>query len=40
MRVHPYVNVHTKIRNHRKTLQKTQKNSNLLKTRRIPNTEI
>ena len=38
--VNPDVDVNTTTRNHRKTLRKTQKNNNLLKTKRIVNTKI
>jgi len=38
--VNPDVDGYTKTRNHRKTLRKTQKNNNLLKTKRIVNTKI
>jgi len=34
------VDVHTKTCNHRKTLRQTQKYNNLLKTKRVRNTEI
>jgi len=34
------VDGYTKTQNHRKTLRKTQKNNNLLKTKRIVNTKI
>jgi len=40
MMVNPDVDIYTKTRNYRKTFRKTQKNNNLLKTYRIPNTEI
>jgi len=33
--VNPDVDSYTKTRNHRKTLRKTQKSNNLLKTKRI-----
>jgi len=39
MIVNSDVDVYTKTRNHRKTLRKTLKNDNLLKTKRILNTE-
>jgi len=39
MIVNPDVGVHTKTRNHRKTLRKTEKNNQSLKTKRIPNRE-
>jgi len=40
MIVNPDVDVHNKTRNYRKTLRTTQKTNNLLKTKRILNTEI
>ena len=40
MIVNPNVDVYIKTQNHRKTLRKTQENNNLLKTKRILNTEI
>jgi len=40
MIVNPDVDFYTKTPNHRKAIRKTQKNNNLLKDKRIQNTEI
>jgi len=40
MVVYPYVDIYTKTRNHRKTFLKTQAENNLVKTKKLLNTEI
>jgi len=40
MIVNSDVDVYTKSSNHQKTFRKTQKNNDLLKPKRIPNTEV
>jgi len=40
MIVNPDVDVYTEMPNHWKTPRKTQKNNNVLKTKRKPNSEI